>query len=476
MQLGASIGATDAYAAFIQETDGAARLYVAHAAGGVFGQPALADAGSPVTFAALAGSRASAGAVVVFEQEIDGKGVIFSRRLSGATMTPEERVSFSGTDAEIVRGGTVPFDRNHAIAMNEAGAAVLCWRDLSDQNNIKSFAAVLPAGAESWALHEIPKGCIDPGIDNRGNAAVLGQDMATIVITRIVAGELDEDPTEDNGMDQWTLEVSPGGQAMAQGRDKDFHVSAHYKADIAEGGDWQKTPNVEEGIIQDGANPEDPFSALDSQGDGLLVFRDNKMDAEQGYYRAITGGLLGDGGTLSQSMSRQRLAIDENSHPLVVYTDEDAGRAVFHRFNAGVPGAALPLGPDLDPSFGPNISGIASNAAGDFLALVNEGDTLQAVFGDFVPPTLTPSAAKRVRAGKPLRLRSGARDSLGLEEVIWRLPRGVKGKRTRRGASIRTRFKRKGRYTVTVSAADRAGNSTTQPLTVRVRAAKRRRG
>jgi hypothetical protein len=373
-----------------------------------------------------------------------------------------------------VRGGTTPFDRNHAIAMNEFGSAVICYRDLADATNPRSFAAILPPGQASWALHEVPKGCIDPGIDSRGNVAVLGQDANTIVITRIVGGQLDEDPTEDNAMDQWTLEVSPGGQAMTQGRDKDFHVNAHYKGDIAEDGDWQKTAMVEVGVIQDGANPEDPFAALDSQGDGVFVFRDNKMNAERGYYRTVSGGVFDEGAALSESMSRQRVAIDEDSHPVVVYSDEDSGRTMFHRFDAGEPGAAAPLGADLDPNVGPNILGVSSTAAGELLALVDEPGALYAVVGDYLAPLLAPRVPAGKRAGKLVRLRSGASDSLGLRRVTWRLPRAAKGKRTRRGETIQVRFKRKGRFSVRLTALDRAGNSTTQTLRIRIRARSRR--
>lgn len=476
LQRGAAMGSTGAYAAFEQLTGGANRLYATRAVHGVFGQPFTVDRDNPVRFGALVGSRGDAGAVVVFEEEIDGKGALFSRRLAGTIVTLEERITPGTADAELVRGGNVPFDRNHSIAMNEEGAAVLCYRDVADPMNPKFFAAILELGAPFWQLHEVPKGCVDPGIDSRGNVAVLGQEANTIVITRIVRGELDEDPTEDNAMDQWTLEVSPGGQASVQGRTGDFNVDVHYKPDIAVDGDWQETANAEEGVIQADANAEDPFAALDSQGDGVLLFRDNKMNGEQGYYRSIVGGVIGAGGTLSASMSRQRSAVDETGHPLVAYQDEDAGRAVFHRFEAGVPEPALPLGPELDPNTGPNILGVSSNAGGDFVALVNEGGTLQAVIGDYVAPSLRPRRSSNPRVGRRVRLRSGAEDALGLSQVSWKLPRGVKGKRRRTGASIDVRFKRKGRYSVTVTAADRAGNRTTQALRFRVRAAKRRRG
>ena len=472
IQVGASLGGRQAFAAFVQQTSGTRRLYVVHARNGVFGAPRLADRGSDVTAGGLVGNARGA-AVVVFAERVGNKGVIFGRRLSGKRLGAVRQISATGDDARFANL-MFPFDRGHALAMNDRGEAVLCYTTAD-----KSFVATLAPGGDAWVSRELPTGCESPGIDSRGDLAVLGVDANNaLVASRIVGGQLRSEVIEPKVMDQTFLAVGAGGTALALGRDKDFHVFAYRKADIAQDGAWESVGPLEAGLIQANADAEDPFAALDARGNGIAVFRDNSMNDPQGYYRIVKGGRPGAGAVLDKSASRIRVAVDGQGNPVVGYSAADATSAFVHLFRHGQPGPALPLAPGLEPYFLPSSVGLSVDRAGDVLALVTQGDNpvgLRAVLGDFAPPALRPSASpRRPRAGQRVTLRSNASDAFAAVrsgDVRWGIPPSVSA-RSLRGTTIRVRFPRPGRYRITVIATDRAGNRTSRTLRVGVRSAR----
>jgi len=278
IQVGASLGSRQAYSAFVQQTNGTKRLYVVHARNGVFGAPRLADRGNDVSAGGLAGNTRGA-AVVVFGERVGNNGVIFGRRLSGGRLGAVHQISAAGDDASF-SNLMFPFDRGHVLAMNDRGAAVLCYA-----TGGKSFVATLAPGGDAWPSRELPTGCDSPGIDSRGDVAVLGVDAnGALVASRIVGGQLRGEVIEPKVMDQTFLAVGAGGTALALGRDKDFHLFAYRKADIAKDGAWESVGPLESGVIQANADAEDPFAALDAHGNGIAVFRDNSTNP-----RATTG-------------------------------------------------------------------------------------------------------------------------------------------------------------------------------------------
>jgi len=181
---------------------------------------------------------------------------------------------------------------------------------------------------------------------------------------------------------------------------------------------------------------------------------------------------------LDTSASRIRVGVDGRGNPVAGYSSTDATTAFVRFFRRGQPGSALPLASGLEPYFLPSSVGLSVDGAGDLLALVSRGANplrVSAVFADVAPPTLRPSASpRRPRAGQTVTLRSGALDAFATirsRDVRWVAPRGV-SVHTLRGARIRVRFLRPGRYRISVNATDRAGNRTSRTLRVRVRSAR----
>src|SRR5205085_12255454 len=129
----------------VQKTNGQNRLYAVYARNGTFRRPFLVDRGNAVVTAGLAGSQGGA-AVIAWTEKVGNKQVLFARRLAGGGAGTNVQVSVNGEDAQF--GSAMnPFDRNHAIAMNDAGAAVLCYVDAA---GMKSYAATLGRTGNAW--------------------------------------------------------------------------------------------------------------------------------------------------------------------------------------------------------------------------------------------------------------------------------------------------------------------------------------
>jgi hypothetical protein len=129
----------------------------------------------------------------------------------------------------------------------------------------------------------------------------------------------------------------------------------------------------------------------------------------------------------------------------------------------------------MAPTILGSAAGFVGDGAGNMLMLLSQGQNPQhtvAVFGDFAPPTLNPSASPHhPHTMKTVTLHSGATDTFADvpgNNVRWTLPRGVKPLAGTRGLKIRVRIARPGRYTIKLTATDAAGNSTTATLKVKV--------
>jgi hypothetical protein len=473
--LGTAIGNRRAWAGFAQNTGGRDRLYVAFARNGSFGAPFLADRGNEITGGELAGSHGG-DAVVVFVEKVGNNHVLFGRRLHEGSAGSVAQISANGEDVKFA-GFMFPFDRTWSLAMNARGAAAVTYFHAA---GMKAIAATLAPGANQWTSHQLATTCDDPGIDDRGNVACVGVDANNhFAASRIVGGQLRTETIDANSMDEFSLAVGRGGTALALERDKDFHVVAWRKLDIAQDGAWENVgPKVEEGIIQANANAEDPFAALDRRGNGALTFRDNSNNNPQGYYRLVAAGRPGSGGVLYKSMARGRIRVDGAGNAVVAFTAGAAQtvHASVRRFARGLPGAESPLARGLEPYSIDSSVGIDVDDAGNLIALITQGanpTTVRAIFGDFAGPTLKPRASSsHPRVGRKIKLYSGASDSFAdirARDVRWTLPSGVSASRTVKGLNIRVRFNSARRFKIRVKAVDRAGNHTSATLRVRVR-------
>ena len=469
-QAGTSIGSHKAWAGFIQKTQGHDRLYAAYSLNGKFAAPFAVDNGNAIQSGELAGSE-NGTAVAIWTEKVNGKGVVFGRRLSGGKAGPVTQISADGEDASAGANGMFGFDRTWGLAMNSKGAAALCY---FDKTGNKSHVAVLPAGQDQWQSFALDTACIDPGIDDRGNVAVFDGKF----MSRVVNGQVFKDDLAPTYMDEGSLAVGPGGTALAVGRDNNFHVFAYRKLDIGDDAPWEQVGgNLEEGLITDpNLSPEDPFAALDANGDGAVTFRDNSANAAHGYYRLVSGGNPGTGGTLYASGARGRIAVDGAGNPIVAHSAADFKSASVIRFAGGTPGPDLGLAPGLTDYETPSSVGIDSNTAGDFIVLVSQATNpaaLYAVFGDFNKPELAPKASPRKpHAGDRVKLKSRATDSFASvrgQDVSWKLPSGVKTAKPVTGKTIKVRFPKAGTYKVKVTAVDRAGNRAKAKLKLHVK-------
>jgi hypothetical protein len=494
VQVGAAIGNTRAWAGFVQERAGKQRLYVRYARNGRFRRfPKLADRGNEVTGAGLVGDTKGR-ALVVWGEQVGGKGVVFSRRLRRNVLGPVVRVTAEGSDVDFANLDMNPFyDRSRNLAMNRNGGAAFCY---TDANN-KHFIAIRAPGAVAWVLHEIQDSCGDLGIDDRGNAVAIGNANKDLFANKVIAGQVVRELVTDDLMDEVSIAVGPGGTALIMYRPDTDSIFVRRKRDIAQGGAWEKIGgNAVLGImIDDGRSPEDPYAALDARGNGIFSFRDNVNDIDKKpsiYYRLVTGGNLGGGGTIAQrGANRARVAVNRLGRPVITYTNAAPGtdndpvpKAYVRVFRRGLPLPARLLVNGRGHYVGPNILGLAVDGPGNVLALTNEidpsnfnGVALFGTFGDFSKPKLRPRAAGVGRL--KVRINSRATDSFATirsRDVRWRVPRGVrivkafrKRGRNARGKKITIRVRRFGRYRIRIRVRDRGGNVTRRVFRLRVR-------
>ncbi len=221
VEVGRSIGNHRAWAAFVQETGGVKRLYLDAAHNGSWAHPFLADRGNEVAGAGLAGSSRG-DAVVVFAEKVNGKEVLFGRRVSGGAAGQVQQISATGEDVR-VEALNSHFSRGHGVVMNDAGAAAVCYDDAAAQ---KSFIATLAPGASQWVEHPVASNCLDLVMDARGDVVSVGFNGTSFDASKIVNGQASTETISDNVMDEPSVAISPSGLAIALVRDKNFHIVA----------------------------------------------------------------------------------------------------------------------------------------------------------------------------------------------------------------------------------------------------------
>lgn len=476
--VGSSLAPRHAWIGLFQKTaaTGDQRLYAAYASDGVFGRPFPIDRGNAVITAGLAGNDTGS-AIAVWTEKVGADQVLFGRRLANGAAGPTEQISVAGQDARFDFGqASAPFDRATGMAMNHAGAAVLCYSDAAGN---KSYAATLAPGANAWATVEETGACVDPQLDSRGDSLLgAGKDANNkFAAFELIGGQFRSEVIDPNvvPMDEFSVALGSSGTALAMGRDNNFNTLTYSKPDLGGSAPWTNVGPIEKDLIQSNANPEDPFAALNGAGDGIVVFRDNSNANPQGYFRVVSHGSPGAGGVLNKSMSRLRPAVDAAGDAFVAYHAGSLVSAFLSRFNASTPLTPLALAPGLEPYDAPSLTAIAVDPAGNSLDWIVHGmapTQVYAVLGDFVAPTLSPSVSpRRPRHRRSVVLRSHAADdfaSLRPSEVRWKLPRGARAKR-RTGLTIRVSFRRHGSYLIRVTASDPGGNRATRAFTVRVR-------
>lgn len=478
VNVGATMGPDRAWVGLVQTVGGVKRLYTDFARNGRFGRPVVADRGNPVVNAGLAGSAgggSGGNAVLAWTELVGNVHVLFARPLSSnGTVGPVVRVSAANQDA-VFDGAdmVVPFDRTHAIAMNDRGAAALCYFDAA---GMQSFLATLAPRSNHWATHQMA--CSDPHIDTAGDVfASVGPDANNkFSAAMLIGGQVRTesiDPNVNPG-DEFAVGLGAGGTALALGRDNNQKPLAYLKPNLASNGGWQNVGPLDGGLIPSGFSLEDPFAALDAHGNGVVVFRDNNNNNPEGYYRSVVAGTPMGGAVLDHSMSRLRPAVNALGTPFVAYSAADFNSGFLNIFKAGAPGSALPLAPGLGPYDVPGLTSIAVDAGGDVLVLLSVAgppQTVAAVFGDFSSPTLRPVVPRQIRAGRRVLLRSGATDAFAEpsnSEIRWKLPSAVRGRRSLTGLRIHVTFRKRGRFRIIVTATDPQGHRTSKTLTVRV--------
>jgi hypothetical protein len=478
VNVGAAMGPDRAWVGLVQTVGGVKRLYADFARNGRFAAPVVADRGNAVVSAGLAGdaSGGSRGNAVLAWTELGGNvHVLFARSLtSDGRLGPVVQVSTANQDA-VFDGAdmVVPFDRTHAIAMNDTGEAALCYFDAA---GMQSFLATLAPSSNQWVTHQMA--CSDPHIDAAGDVfASVGADAnnkfsAAMLIGGQVRNEI-IDPNVAPG-DEFAAGLGAGGTALALGRDNNQKPLVYRKANLASSGAWQDVGPLDGGLIPSGFSLEDPFAALDARGNGIVVFRDNNNNNPQGYYRSVVAGTPMGGAVLDHSMSRLRPVVNALGTAFVAYSAADFKSGFLNIFKAGVPGSVLPLAPGLGPYDVPSLTSIAVDPGGDVLVLLSVAgppQTVAAVFGDFSSPTLRPVVPRHIRAGHRVLLRSGATDAFAdpsNSKIRWKLPSAVRGRRSLTGLRIHVTFRKRGRFRIIVTASDPQGHRTSKTLTVRV--------
>jgi hypothetical protein len=419
-EVGVAIGHNEAWAAFVQHTDGHARLYVAHARNKVFGPPALADdanlaaAGAPVTGAALAGS-ASGGAVVTYGvTDAAGHSEIFARRLTDGDIGDEASITPTGASGKLPQL-TLGVHHRRVLAENDAGVAALCYIDPATND---AYAAVAAAGSNTWTRYGplMSTTCEDIGVDARGDVIVIGEDANMRAATnRIIGGVLHSEEIDPDAMDEESLALSSNGAALVFARTTtgtDFAGSAWLLPDIAVGGPWQSLGAIDGSVRQPGDNTEYVRGALAANGQGIVTFRVNDPAAGTSalfWLRVST--------TASSPLAPpQELAEADVGADAIPQVDARGNGVVLYDKRANETPVPVVLTPAAQSSVelatGANgsfcVPCFQEDTAGDFLSLIRKGVDPQRVAAVFGSPEVAvgPKPALRVAPHKVRRGRT----------------------------------------------------------------------
>lgn len=274
--VGAVVGGGQAWAAFVQPTNGLEHLYVAHAQGGLFGAAALVDGGSPISGAVAAGNSSGDGVIVYRQMAGIAPGSLYARRLTGGRIGDEAMLTAAGESGNLPQ---IQLGVHHrrVLAENDAGAAALCY---TDPHTDVAYAAVSTAG-DAWTRYGplMSRTCDDIGVDARGDVIIIGEDAhLRAAADRIVDGALHSEEIDPDAMDEESLALAANGAVLVFARTttgNDFSGSAWLLGDIAAGGSWKSLGAVDNGARSPGENTEYVRGALAPNGKGILTFRVN---------------------------------------------------------------------------------------------------------------------------------------------------------------------------------------------------------
>lgn len=472
VEVGGAIGNDRAWAAFVQQTAGVDRLYVDYAHNGNWARPFLADRGSAVGEAGLAGSTTGT-AVVVFTEQVNGKDVLFGRRLENGAGSPVGQISASGENVDF-ESLISHFARGDKLVMDGAGAAAVCYVDQVSGNNI---IATLAPRASHWVEHVAGNPCQDIGMDSRGDVLSVGILGNTFGATRIVGGQVKTDQIAANVMDEPSVAVSSSGLAIALARDTNFHVVGFRNGDISESSPWQSLGRIDSNTVFDpGDSPEEPRATLDGNGNGLIIWHSNSMNDPKTAFSVIKAGQPQTATFLSKEAvdSFPYATMLAPGDPVAGFELALTGTTLFP-FRAGLPESALTAAPGMAPTFLGSAAGLVSDGAGSLLVLLEQGQNPEhvvAVLGDYARPVLQPRTSTRKPTTKhTVTLGSGATDTfaaLTAADVKWTLPRSVKGLAGTHGLRLKVRFSHAGRYTIKVTATGPNGSQSAARLIVKV--------
>jgi PKD domain len=381
------------------------------------------------------------------------------------------------------------------LALNEAGEGVIAWRAADRPEDYSSgvIRASVRTRDGSWesplnlgyagSQIEEPK----TAVDGRGNALVLwARNGLMFAAYRSASGW---QPTTSFatgiGWENYDVVMNRRGDALAVWGDQDGQmISARRPAAT---GSWSSPVRVPVTSPLQGLGASFGLSfALDEQGNAILVEGrdDGQVEAltlrssdEQWQAPAVLGTSGGTSAWYAHDnwCVRPRVAVDAAGGTLVVW----GGSSLYAvRRPAGSNGWQKPVVVTADHACWGRA--VAVDEAGDGVVLFNSGENarrLDAAILDVTPPLIDMlRAPATARAGRPIRIALAARDGWSpVTAVEWRFGDGARahGRGRRTGeqtvAAVTHRWRRPGRYTVTVTVSDQAWNSARRTLRVRVR-------
>lgn len=410
--------------------------------------------------------------------------------------------------------------REPRVAINAAGEAVAVWNHLHSQSTV-SVASRTPQGTWGPAREISTEGGdprdFDVAIDPAGNAVVVwtqynineSADYRIHAATRSPAGEWSQPVfLSETGNNAWApkLAVEPSGHVVAAWSHWDDNSDVIVQvAEMNPGGSWSEPVDISpagvksfyvqvaasagrtvvvwahdevvESATRDAGGPwqeavelswpesAQPALGIDSKGNALAVWSSGPLAQ-----RTVEAAALPVGGAWTEPIlfsddhvanpANPQVAIDPAGRAMVVWTSWAKEERLIKAAAGSVDGA---LGSPVvisAPDAWAVTPQIATDDAGDAAAVwrAAEPGTMQAAVFDVTRPQLrSVSIPSPVRAGRPISFSASPFDAWSpVNPLIWSFGDGSGAT----GQSAVHPFPRAGRFQVTVTATDAAGNAT----------------
>ena len=423
------------------------------------------------------------------------------------TVVAFQRTGVSGVWRAPITLSPAAYDQSDfALASNAAGQAVLAWTSVDHYGDLPVARAVLRRANGVWeapqnlgyagSIYTSPSAAVDAqgdalvvwtqGPDAQVNGTVTGQSSVYAEFRPVGAAWGPAVVLSQRGIDgrHASVAMNRRGDALAVWGERDDSGQDVLVSSFRRAGASAWTPSSRIPITDpDVALPPyafgDPPSfsfVLDDAGDATLVAPRANGDVEAVSLPAGATGwegpvVLGDAGSnVAGYCVHPRIALD------------GAGSAVVVWGGAGLRSARRPAGATawersvvVDPEPACRFPALAVSPAGDAVTIWNGGTDryqstgLDAAILDATPPVLKGTVIpKAALARRPVRFSVTATDlwSSLARPPLWRFGDGSKSN----GAVVQHIYPRPGRYRVSVTAVDQAGNTATSTATIRVTA------